>query len=172
MVVEQTLLETPGPFLHPDLSAPAATICNVTQRLTPQQHRALDLLATGTRTTDVATDLGIDRTTLWRWQSESAEFQAELNRRRHELWDASVERVRSLVPLALDALEAELGGPHRLRAATAILDMVGFRAHPKSSIPAHPSGAITAEGVERARAEARALDELLRPLAGALSGQR
>jgi hypothetical protein len=120
-------------------------------QLTAQQHRALDLLAGGSRDSEVARELGVDRTTVWRWRSNDAAFQAELNWRRYELWTASVERLRGLVPSALDALCEELEGPRKLRAAATILELAGFKAMSKSGVNFKPSGAVTAEGIERER---------------------
>jgi Helix-turn-helix of insertion element transposase len=86
----------------------------VSQELKPQQATAVDLLVSGLTETAAAEAIGVSRVTLWRWKQEPA-FEAELNRRRQELWLASVDRLRSLVPKALDSLEAELEGPRRLR---------------------------------------------------------
>src|SRR5688572_12296679 len=97
-----------------------ATYCIMSQRLTTQQARAVDLLVGGNRIHDVAAALGVDRVTIWRWR-QTAEFEAELNSRRHELWQGSIERLRSLVPSALETLALELEGKHKLRAAEVIL---------------------------------------------------
>jgi hypothetical protein len=141
-----------------------ATICNVAQ-LTAQQQRAIDLIAAGSRDSEVAEDLGVNRTTVWRWRHHDANFQAELNLRRYELWQASTERLRSLVPCALDAIAEELEGPRRLRAAATILDLAGFKAMTKSGIHLKPSGAVTAAAIEADRRRNAELDELLKPLA-------
>jgi hypothetical protein len=138
-----------------------ATICNVAQQLTAQQERALDLLCTGFAETAVAETLGVNRTTVWRWRNENSLFQAELNRRRHEAWMASIERLRGIVPTALEALEEELAGPRRLRAAALVLELAGFHASRKTSIDVQPSGPTTQSGVERAREESRAMEELM-----------
>jgi hypothetical protein len=77
-------------------SLAGATICNAMQRLSSQQERALELMISGSRDSEVALEVGVSRTTIWRWQTEDSVFEAESNRRRHELWLASVERLRSL----------------------------------------------------------------------------
>ena len=71
---------------------------NMSQHLSPQQERAIDLLTTGVRAREVARELNVSRTTLWRWRTDDARFTAALNERRRELWDASTEHLRALVP--------------------------------------------------------------------------
>lgn len=134
-------------------------------QLTAQQHRALDLIAAGSRDSEVAENLGVNRTTVWRWRHYDSEFQAELNLRRYELSQAATERLRSLVPCALDAIAEELEGPRKLRAAATILDLAGFKAMPKSGIHLKPSGAVTADAIDADRRRSAELDELLKPLA-------
>jgi hypothetical protein len=136
----------------------------MTQHLTPQQERAIDLLASGSRESDVARTLRVNRSTVWRWRRDDLRFQAELNRRRHEAWGASVEQLRALVPSALDALAEELKGPRRLRAAAAILDLAGFKAAGKSGIHVAPSGATSPEGIKADQRHNAELDDLLGPL--------
>ena len=144
------------------LSLPSATLRTMAQQLTSQQTRAIELLAGGMRESTVAETLGINRSTVWRWRTENAEFQAQLNSLRHERWQASIEHLRSLIPAALGVLEEELEGDSRLRAASMILDLADFRAGPKKGISLKPSGAVTAQAVERAQAENQALEELTR----------
>lgn len=144
------------------MSSQPATLRSVSQ-LNSQQSRAIDLLTTGMRELEVAAEIGVDRTTVWRWRTDNASFQAELNRRRQELWAASIDHLRSLVPAALTALQSELEGPGRLRAATTIIEAAGFRTGPKSSPLVQPSGPTTAAAVERAKEEALELEELMRP---------
>jgi DNA invertase Pin-like site-specific DNA recombinase len=67
--------------------------CNTMQQLTPQQGRAIELLLGGMRETEVAAEVGIDRTTLWRWKRENDFFRAELNARRQEGWDGATEQL-------------------------------------------------------------------------------
>ncbi len=145
---------------QPRPTAADATICIVTQPLTPQQDQAIELLLAGTSPSSVAEDLGIHRTTLWRWLHEVPEFAAELNYHRRELWSASIEHLRSLVPAALDVLESELSGPRRLAAAASILDRAGFREGAKAHVDVRPTGATTPEGIQRGRDESRAFEKL------------
>jgi hypothetical protein len=140
-----------------------ATICNVAQALSSQQERALRLMLAGLPDSQVADEIGVNRTTLWRWRADDC-FAAELNRRRHEVWDASLERLRSLVPLALDALAEELQGARRLRAAAAVLGLAGFRARSKSGIDVRPTGAVTPEALEADRRWAAEFEDLFKPM--------
>lgn len=43
-----------------------------------------------------------------------------MNQRRAEIWSAAADRLRALLPVALQVLEEELQGVNRLRAAVAI----------------------------------------------------
>jgi hypothetical protein len=114
------------------------------------------------RESEVAETVSVNRSTVWRWRTESSEFQAQLNSLRRERWAASIEQLRSLIPGALAVLQEELEGDRRLRAASIILDLADFRAGPKTGISLKPSGAITAQGIERDQAESQALEELTR----------
>lgn len=95
--------------------------------LTIKQLNALDLLIQGETDAATADAVGVNRVTVTKWRNYDAYFQAELNRRRLELWGASVDRLRSLLPRALDALDDELrGGQQRWRAAIEILRLTGL----------------------------------------------
>jgi hypothetical protein len=104
-----------------------ATICNQAQHhLDARQLRAVDLVAIGKTDTEVAEEVGVDRTSVWRWRTQSPWFQAAVSQRREATWSASCDKLRALVPQALEALEAELvGGPNRVRAALGILRVAG-----------------------------------------------
>ncbi len=84
-----------------------ATSRNEPQQLDPRRLRAVDLLAVGKRAAEVADELAVNRTTVWRWRDEPA-FQQELARRREELWTWSIDRMRGLLPRALDVVAEAL----------------------------------------------------------------
>ena len=96
--------------------------------LTVAQLNAIDLLAQGKTDTDTAEALGVHRVTVTRWRLYSPEFQAQLNRRRRELWDGAADKLRALVPRALDRLaeELEYKDSDALKAAVAILKLAGL----------------------------------------------
>lgn len=53
-------------------------------------------------------------------------FQAALNSRRSEVWGTAVDRLRSLLPKAVERLETELDGPQGWRVALRLVDLVGL----------------------------------------------
>jgi len=65
--------------------------------LTQEQENALGLLLTGLCDREVAEQVGVARETVTRWRNENPYFEAELNRRRQELWAEHAERLRGMV---------------------------------------------------------------------------
>jgi hypothetical protein len=121
-------------------------------KLTPQQAAAVDLLATGATVTDAAAAVEVSRQTVSEWLNHNAEFQAALNVRRRELWRDSTERLRSLVPQALETLQASLSDEKQgMAAAVHILKAAGLYALPV------PTGSIHADEIESAEATRRLL---------------
>ncbi len=118
------------------------TECDDLLRLTPRQETAVELLLAGKSDAATAESLGIHRTTIARWRAAHPAFQAELARRRAELYGAAAERLRALVPKALDVLEAGLNGDDRLPTAHAILKMTGL-----DKLAAPPSEPDDAEAI-------------------------
>jgi hypothetical protein len=116
------------------------------------QLSAIDLLASGKADKETAELLGLSRTCVTKWRLYSPEFQAVLNRRRAELWGAGIDRLRSLVPKALDVLAEELEkaeGPNRLKAAVEVLKLAPL---PKGW---EQVGPVEAEGIVRQIVQAR-----------------
>ena len=108
--------------------------------LTLPQQNAVDLLASGKNDTETATALGVNRVTVTRWRLYDAMFQAALNARRQEAWGAGLDRLRSLIPTALDAVAeilTDAAHPGRLKAALVLLNMV----RPESLAPTGPTDA-------------------------------
>jgi hypothetical protein len=92
--------------------------------LTLAQLNAIDLLATGKRDKETAELLHLSRTCVTKWRLYDPLFQAALNRRREEAWGAGIDRLRSLIPQALDVLAEEMqkpDSPNRFKAAVEIL---------------------------------------------------
>jgi Homeodomain-like domain len=133
--------------------------------LTLPQQSAVDLLASGKTDTEAAELLGLHRTTVSKWRAYDPAFQAALNRRRAEVWASGVDRLRSLVPKALDALADELdkpGSPNRLKAAGEILRLAQLPAVATLTTGPTEAEEIVRELVARRRQEAHdPLDDLL-----------
>src|SRR5215469_11514531 len=84
------------------------------------QLSAIDLLVSGKNDKETAEMLGLSRTAVTKWRLYDLGFQAALNQRRAEVWGAGIDRLRSLIPRALDALADELESkesPNRFKAA-------------------------------------------------------
>ncbi len=123
--------------------------------LTPRQASVADLLATGSSVTAAAEAIGVTRQTASEWLNQNYLFRAELNRRRKELWSERTERLRSLIPKALEVLERELEGKRGLQAAMYIL-----KASSLYPIPI-PGGQTDAEEMEADERDAKMMRSLV-----------
>jgi len=95
--------------------------------LTMPQLNAIDLLASGKTDKETAELLKLSRTCVTKWRLYSPTFQAALNQRRAEIWGAGLDRLRSLIPQALEVLADGLKSGHRpaqFKAACAVLGLV------------------------------------------------
>jgi hypothetical protein len=132
--------------------------------LTLSQQNAVDLLAAGKTDTETAELLKLSRTCITKWRLYDPVFQAALNVRRAEVWAVGVDRLRSLIPKALNTLAEELenrDSPNRLKAASEILKLAQLSA---GSLGIGPTDAdeIVLRIVERKRASAHSpLEDLL-----------
>jgi hypothetical protein len=132
--------------------------------LTMPQLNAIDLLAAGKTDKETAELLGLSRTCVTKWRLYDPVFQAALNRRRSEVWAVGIDRLRSLIPKALDALADVLdnhSSPNRLKAASEILRLAQL---PADALKTGPTDAedIVRQVVERRRSRApRFLDDML-----------
>src|SRR6516162_3182970 len=131
--------------------------------LTMPQLSAIDLLASGKTDKETAELLSLSRTCVSKWRLYSPEFQAALNRRRAEVWGAGIDRLRCLIPKALDALAEELekaDSPNRLKAAVEVLKLVQLPEGWQQVGPAEAEG-IVRQVVKARRAQTPGLmDEL------------
>lgn len=118
--------------------------------LTPAARAAIDLLATGATVTATAKATGTSRQTVSDWLNNNPVFKAELNQRRAELWGQTCDRLRALLPLALDRIELALQGDgvEALNAALALIKMA--KIDPLPTGPVEPE-AVEVEQAERAR---------------------
>lgn len=76
--------------------------------LTAKQLVAIDCLLMGKTDREAAEVAGVNRVTITKWRLYDPYFQAELNRRRAEIWNAAVDRLRNLILKALDVVEKSL----------------------------------------------------------------
>ncbi|MBM6599550.1 helix-turn-helix domain-containing protein [Priestia megaterium] len=96
------------------------------QGLTIEQLNAIDLLITGRTDKEVAEVIGVNRVTVTKWRNYDIYFQAELNKRRKEIWNVSVDRMRALMPKALERLEQEIEVENGWKIALEIIKMAGI----------------------------------------------
>lgn len=95
--------------------------------LTIDQQNAVDLLIVGESDQATAEAVGVTRQTVNGWRNGNPWFQAELNRRRQELWGVTVDQLRALLPRAVAVLAEELEtGEARARVAVDILRLAGL----------------------------------------------
>jgi len=105
------------------------TNCNIPlqkRTLKLAMENAIDLLFCGKPDAFVATETGVHRATITRWRLHYPLFIAELNRRRSEVWSNGADRLRSLIPEALEVLDAEMANAessNRLKAAVEVLKL-------------------------------------------------
>jgi hypothetical protein len=138
-----------------------ATLRRELQVLNARQLRAVDLVAGGGSDRDVAEVLGCDASTVWRWRTGNPAFGAALNARRHELWEHSLDRVRALVPRALDVVEQAIDAGDS-RAAMALLKLAGLGSIDLGAIGPSEAGLIAQEQErERVRRERERVEETL-----------
>jgi transposase-like protein len=78
------------------------------QDLSETQQKAIELLLAGKSYTQIAEQLGIDRSTLWRWRNGDGGFRRALETARETAFRDADSRLRELVPRALQVLEDRL----------------------------------------------------------------
>jgi hypothetical protein len=87
-------------------------------------------MLTGMTDLAIATQLGIDRRTLYRWRHEHDAFKEALHHRRRELWDGVVDKMRAMLEPSLQVLSEHLHDSldrNRYRAAVSILRLSNVR---------------------------------------------
>jgi hypothetical protein len=97
--------------------------------LSVNQCAAIEMLAAGKNTTQVAHMLEVDRRTVYRWRQEDP-FRRALVARRRQLWGEVTARLRGMVHPSLDELDKQLHERYdraRFRAATAILRLANLK---------------------------------------------
>ena len=133
------------------------------RELSEQQQAAVELLAAGKTDKQAAETLNLPAKRVAKWRLYDPVFQAALNACRAEVWQASFDRLRSMIPQALDTLAEELNradNPDRCKLA---LDILRLAKLPEIAPhgPADPE-TIVRQAVNRERQQARGpLEEMV-----------
>jgi hypothetical protein len=139
-----------------------ATECDKALQPAELNHRqltAVDALLGGANDEEAAAAAGVHRVTVNRWKNHNFYFVAELRARRGELWESAVERLRALLPKAIDRLEREIAdGPDGLRAALELVKLTGLAERRAGGGPVDPQGVFDEMIREKRR---RSDDEVL-----------
>jgi hypothetical protein len=94
------------------------------RELSAQQQATIELVAAGKTDKQAAETLNLPVERVAKWRLYDPVFQAALNACRAEVWQASIDRLRSILPRALDTLAEELNradNPDRCKLALDIL---------------------------------------------------
>jgi hypothetical protein len=126
------------------------------RELSAQQQAAAELLAAGKTDLQIAETLNLPSVCITKWRLYDPIFQAGLNACRAAIWQASIDRLRSMIPQALDTLAAELNradNPDRPKIALDILRLAKL----PDIAPQGPSDAetIVRRAVDHERSQAR-----------------
>ncbi len=136
--------------------------------LTVEQENAIDLLILGKSDQEVADAIDRHRSTVLKWRLYDPHFQAELNARRQALFSSSADRLRALIPVALDVIEEELvntpPGSGRAQIALALIKML--------QIPVGAIGPTDPEAVVEQAARDRSSSPMIREWRAGPVGQQ
>ncbi|MGZ9871790.1 hypothetical protein ACU3L3_25810 [Priestia endophytica] len=126
------------------------------QGLTVEQLNAIDLLITGKNDKETAEVVGVNRVTITKWRNYDFYFQAELNKRRKEVFSSSIDRMRSLLPKAVNRLEQEIDTDNGWKIALEVIKIAGIENKHLQII-----GHDEVEKLIREETEKKSTDELL-----------
>jgi len=135
-----------------------------TDGLSMAQQNAVDALLAGLSDTEAAEAAGVTRQTVNAWKNHHPAVVAAMNQARRDLWDRSADRLRGLVPLAIDTIEVALGSPiPDPQTALAVLKLAGLAERAAPLTPTGPTTAVAVIDAEvfRRRRAADNLEELL-----------
>ena len=129
--------------------------------LSPAQETAVNLFIVGKTVTETAESVEVPEHTVREWRREHPGVQAAVNSRRVETWSGLADRLRALVPKALDVLEHELEGETPLPAAIHVLKacgLYGLREPGGTLEPTEPEDIAIAQAIhQQSRATSRAI---------------
>ena len=129
--------EPPRP--NPDLSSRQLLAAH-TKPLSAQQLTAIDLLIAGRSDAKAAAILNVHRVTVTRWRLYNHIFQAELNRRRQEVYSAASDQLRAILTKAVRVFQKQVRSQDQqiaFRAARALLHLAGSSHLVRPADPAH-----------------------------------
>jgi hypothetical protein len=92
--------------------------------LSVQQQNAIDLLVTGCSDRETADKVGVTRSTVTRWRLYHPAFRAELNAQRAAVWGQAREKLRALIPEAVDILADSIRDTTKPDRAKLALDLL------------------------------------------------
>lgn len=134
------------------------------RELSVEQLNAIDLLIQGKTDKEVAETVGVHRCTVTSWRLYNPYFQAELNRRRKEVWGAAVDRFRNLLQKALSTVEEALESGDA-KTALEVLKMAGMDlSRDENTLGSYLVGEDDAEKILEKNAEEEMYNKLLRQL--------
>jgi hypothetical protein len=94
------------------------------RKLTVQQRNAIDALILGCSDREAGEAANVDRSTVARWRLYHPAFQAELENQRAAMWAASKEKLRALIPEAVDVVRNAIRDPTNEDRAKLALDLI------------------------------------------------
>jgi hypothetical protein len=107
--------------------------------LTARQMTAIHLLTMGKSVVATAKSLEIGVSTLHRWKSKQPAFIAELNRRKSEMFEHTVDKLRSTMAKAVDELYAIMQGNNRREKYDLAMHLLPMLQPRKWIVPTGPS---------------------------------
>lgn len=123
------------------------------QGLTIEQLNAIDLLVIGKVDQDVADKIGVNRVTVTKWRNYDIYFQAELNKRRKEVWGSSLDRLRTLLPKAIERLEQEVENENGWKIALELIKLIKIDSNQIINIGHDNADQLLTEQAEKRRTE-------------------
>lgn len=119
----------PSSDYMPDESHTSQNLSPAEGPLTERQQTAIALLVMGMRHTAVASELGVNRRTVWQWKQDPA-FLAALNAELEQIRAEATVRMHTLVNKAFETLEHVLDHGYtdneRLAAARLVFRAIGL----------------------------------------------
>lgn len=103
---------------------------NLTDDLDEKQERALEMIILGEKDVEIATALGINRTTIYRWRKYDVQFMRALDERQALMREMAQNGLLELMDTALETVKEALSNGDtrtRLQAARMVLDMLNVK---------------------------------------------